>query len=146
MKKEILTLLVIVGAFALLQGLNFVKSPESRSGHHLIQTDDRNFYENMEASGDWVLLDFWAPWCPHCLKLKPAIRELAEENSETLRVLSVNQDEAPGLANQFRISGLPTLILLYKNREVDRRMGVLPKPVLADWVRGVKEETEKRAQ
>jgi len=143
MKKDILILLVIVGAFALLQGLNFVRAPESRSSHLLIQTDDVNFTENLEDAGDWVLLDFWAPWCGPCLKMKPSIKELAENNPESLSVLSVNNDEAPGLVGQFRVSGLPTLIMLYEGREVDRRMGYMPAPVLKDWVRGVKENTEQ---
>lgn len=134
MKKEMLILFVIVGAFALLQTLNFVKTPDAKASHLLLQTNDENFQQHLSEAGDWVLLDFWAPWCGPCLRLKPAINALAEANQNRLKVLSINVDEAPGLVAQFPSPGIPTLILLHQGREIDRRTGGMPKPVLLDWV------------
>lgn len=134
MKKEMLILFVIVGAFALLQTLNFVNTPDSKSSPLLLQTQDENFNQHVSEAGDWVLLDFWAPWCGPCLRLKPAINDLAEAKQGRLKVLSINVDEAPGLVQRYPSQGIPTLILLYQGEEVDRRIGGMPKPVLLHWV------------
>jgi thioredoxin len=141
MKKEMLILFVIVGAFALLQSLNFVRMPDTKSSPLLLQTNDETFLQHLDEAGDWVLLDFWAPWCAPCLRLKPAISALAEANEGRLQVLSINVDEAPGLVEQFPSQGIPTLILLYKGREIDRRTGGMPKPVLLDWVNSLIESS-----
>ncbi|WFB37143.1 thioredoxin family protein [Kiritimatiellota bacterium B12222] len=140
MKKEITILLLIVGAFALINTLNFVKLPEDKDSHALLQTNDDNYYERIRESGDWVLLDFWAPWCPPCLRMKPALNEYAEENIETLRVLSVNVDESPLTVNQYRINPIPTIVLLYQGQEVARHSGELPKAALAIWIQSAKAE------
>ncbi|MDF3129720.1 thioredoxin family protein [Kiritimatiellaeota bacterium B1221] len=137
MKKEILILVIIIGAFALIQSLNFVKMPETKGSPLLIPTDEVNFYQNVERSGDWVMLEFHAPWCGFCKKLKPVINELAQAHKDHLKILPINKDESPSLANEFHVSGIPALILLYKGREVDRRIGYMPKAVLSSWVEGV---------
>lgn len=141
MKKEMLIMFVIAGAFALLEGLNFVRLPEAKSSHLLLQTNDETFHQNLSEAGDWVLLDFWAPWCAPCVRLKPAINALAEANEGRLKVLSINVDEAPELVNQFPSQGIPTLILLYQGQEVDRRTGGMPKPVLLEWVNSLIDST-----
>jgi hypothetical protein len=56
MKKEILIVLVIIGAFALLQTLNFVRLPESMSSPYLVPTDDINFVQHITSAGDWTLV------------------------------------------------------------------------------------------
>lgn len=136
MKKEILILLVIIGAFAFFQSISFVRMPQTKGSPLVLQTEEANFYSNLSAAGDWALLEFWAPWCAPCRKLKPAINALAEEKQDQLKILAVNMDKSPSLANEFQISGTPTLILMYKGREVARRVGGLPKPVLINWVEG----------
>jgi thioredoxin-like negative regulator of GroEL len=134
MKKEILIMLVIVAAFALIQTLNFVGAPTISSSPHLVQTDDMNFVPNVMAAGDWALVNFWMPRCPACEKLKPAINQIAEEKLDRLRILSVNLNESPGIAGQFGVSATPTLVLLYRGREVSRKMGYMPVEVLDDWI------------
>jgi thioredoxin 2 len=141
MKKEILIIVVIVSAFALIQTLNFVRTPQISSSPHLVQTDDMTFVPNVTTAGDWALVSFWMPRCPACEKLKPAINQIAEENLDSLRILSVNLNESPGLAGQFGVSATPTLILLYRGREVARKLGYIPVEVLQDWVTTAKEST-----
>ncbi|MEX2607101.1 MAG: thioredoxin family protein [Kiritimatiellia bacterium] len=135
MKKDVLILLVIVGAFALIQSINSVGiGTGNKVGPLLIQTTEDTFQEKLTASGDWVLLDFWAPWCPNCLRYKPAINQVAASLKDSLKVLAVNVDDAPGIANQFNVSGIPVVVLLYRGREIDRRIGGMPAVVLEDWI------------
>jgi thioredoxin len=140
MKKDILILLVIIGAFAAVQSLNFVGvGTGGRAGPLLVQTTDETFQENLADSGDWVLVDFWAPWCGPCLQLKPTINKIAASNSDSLKVLAVNIDDAPGIADRFGVSSIPTLVLLYQGREIDRRIGGMPEPVMQEWITSSKQ-------
>lgn len=146
MKKDIVILLVIVGAFALVQSFNFVGiGTNNRVGPLLKQTTDDTFQENLRASGDWVLLDFWAPWCGSCLGFKPIINQTAESLKDSIKVLAVNVDDAPGTASFFNVSAIPTVVLLYQGREMDRRTGSLPAPVLEDWITSTQQATSAHA-
>lgn len=142
MKKDILILLVIVGAFALVQSLNFVGiGTNNKVGPLLTQTTDDTFQEHVNSSGDWIMVDFWAPWCGNCLRFKPAVNQVAGSLGDSLKVLAVNVDDAPGIAGQFNVSSIPTVVLLYRGQEMDRRIGGMPAPVLEDWITSLQEST-----
>ena len=79
-------------------------------------TEDNFETEVLKADGP-VLVDFWAPWCGPCRAIAPMIDQLAEENS-TAKIGKLNVDEAPGVAQKYGITGIPTL-LLFKNGEVE---------------------------
>jgi thioredoxin 1 len=70
-----------------------------------------------------TLVDFWAPWCPPCLMLKPELERLAPKLVGRANVAFVNVDEHPGLAEAFRVSGIPALFVLKGGRVVDAWTG-----------------------
>jgi thioredoxin 1 len=78
-------------------------------------TDDNFESEVLKADGP-VLVDFWAPWCGPCRAIAPMIDQLAQENSSA-KIGKLNIDDAPATAQQYGITGIPTL-LLFKNGEV----------------------------
>lgn len=89
-----------------------------------------NFENEVIKSDKPVLVDFWATWCGPCRMLAPVVEEIAEENSELIKVGKVNVDEEPLLANQFGISSIPTLILFKDGKPVSTSLGYRSKPMI----------------
>ncbi len=83
----------------------------------VLEFTDDNFDSEVLQSDGAVLVDFWAPWCGPCRAIAPMIDQLATENS-TAKIGKLNIDDAPGVAQRFGITGIPTL-LLFKNGEVE---------------------------
>lgn len=82
-------------------------------------------FKNSVASGV-SLVDFWAEWCGPCKMIAPSIEELAKEYEGRANVGKVNVDEAGGLAQEYGVSSIPTLIVLKDGAEVKRFVGVTP--------------------
>lgn len=96
----------------------------------VIETTSENFEK--ETKSGLVLIDFNADWCGPCQMLGPIVDELAEDYKTVpnLKFLSVNIDVSPDLAKDYRVSGIPCLVLLKDGEEIDRSVGVVPKKAL----------------
>jgi thioredoxin 1 len=65
-----------------------------------------------------VLIDFWAPWCGPCMTLLPTLEALAPMYDGTLKIVKVNIDECPELAEKFSVQGIPHLLLTKRGESV----------------------------
>lgn len=92
---------------------------------------EQNFQEEVLNSDKPVLVDFWATWCGPCMMLAPTIAEIAEEH-EDIKVGKVNVDEQPGLAGQFGIQSIPTVLLFKDGKPVRSSVGFVPKAQIED--------------
>ena len=91
----------------------------------LVDATDATFaYEARSSIA--VLVDLWAPWCGPCRVVGPMLENLAAEYAGRIKVVKVNVDENPALAQQFQATSIPTLIVIKGERVVDRIVGALP--------------------
>lgn len=82
--------------------------------------DENNFaIEVLNASAP-VLVNFWAPWCGLCRLVSPILDRVQSESNQTLKLVSINADENLRLANQYRLTSLPTIIVFYNGHIVYR--------------------------
>lgn len=72
---------------------------------------DANFEAEVAHSEVPVLIDFWAPWCGPCMTLLPTLEALAPMYDGSLKIVKVNIDECPELADKFNVQGIPYLVL-----------------------------------
>jgi thioredoxin 1 len=86
-----------------------------------------NFADEAEKSTLPVLIDFWAPWCMPCRMVGPVIEELAKAYDGTLKVGKVNVDEQGDLAERFRVTSIPTLIVMKGGQVVAQKIGAVPR-------------------
>ena len=109
----------------------------------LIHIDADSFDKEVRNSKTPVIVDFYADWCGPCKMLAPAFEELSSEYEGKLKFAKLNSDNAPELAMEFNVSGIPCLILMSKGKEVGRVVGYVPKPVLKAKVDSILSSVKK---
>lgn len=80
-----------------------------------------------------VLADFYADWCGPCKMLRPSLDAIAEERTD-VKVVAINIDDEPDLADEFDISSIPCVILFKNGAEADRSIGLKPKEMLEEML------------
>lgn len=101
----------------------------------LVQPLTLSIFESDVLKGDLpVLIDFWAPWCGPCRMMKPILDEASQALQGRVKVMTLNVDEEPALAQVFNVQGIPTLVLMKGSRVLSSWSGVRPLPALLSSV------------
>ncbi|NJC74248.1 thioredoxin [Planosporangium thailandense] len=96
--------------------------------------DDDTFAEIAEQATIPVVVDMWAVWCGPCRMVSPALETVARELAGRVKLVKVDVDKAPKLAQRFTIQAVPTLILMRNGQVIARQAGAAPAAALRKWV------------
>lgn len=110
----------------------------------LTSATESSFAEELDAPVP-VIVDFWAPWCMPCRMVKPGLEKLAAEHAGKLKVVEVNVDEEPRLAQRFQASSIPLLVVFRAGEEHDRIVGAVPPAEVERRLRPILETTAEPA-
>ena len=97
----------------------------------VVEVNDQNFAE-VKSSNLPVLLDIGATWCGPCKALAPVIEEIANEYEGKVLVCKVDVDDTPGIASEFRVRNVPTVLFIKNGVAVDKSVGLVAKATLTD--------------
>jgi thioredoxin 1 len=100
----------------------------------LPEVSQATFQSDVLASDKPVLVDFWAPWCGPCKMLAPVVEKIAGKMGEQISFVKLNTDEAPSIAGQYQVSGIPCLILFKGGQAVDRIVGFVPESTITSML------------
>ena len=81
-----------------------------------------------------VLLDFFATWCGPCKMLSPILEQVANDNPD-VKVVKVDVDEEPALAQQFGVMSIPTLVVFKDGQAVNQSVGGKSKAQIEEMLR-----------
>jgi thioredoxin 1 len=80
--------------------------------------------------------DFWAPWCPYCMRLKPVFDSVARDY-ENIKFVKVNVGEESELATRYGIQGIPVIKFFCEGKEVGEIVGYLPQDALKKEIENI---------
>jgi thioredoxin 1 len=92
---------------------------------------EESFDKQVLESEQPVLVDFWAEWCGPCHAIAPVLDQIAQERSD-LKVVKLNIDEQPAIAQRYGVMSIPTLILFKDGEPAAAAVGAMPKTMLEE--------------
>ena len=96
------------------------------------QLTEENFEQEALNFPGVILVDVWATWCPPCIALTPVIEGLAKKYADNpnVRIAQLNYDEAEGVAANYSIMSIPTLMVFANGEQQANEVGLRPPPFL----------------
>jgi thioredoxin 2 len=95
----------------------------------IVAADDADF-DVAVGTKQLVLVDLWAPWCGPCRMVAPVLERLAHDFAGRVKVVKVNVDSSPQLAQRYHATSIPMLLFLRDGQLVDTVVGAQPEHVL----------------
>jgi len=82
-------------------------------------------FQNLIKSEKPILIDFSAEWCAPCKALKPILKQVAKATKGRARIIKIDVDNNPEIAQELQIRGVPTMIIYKDGKQLWRQSGVM---------------------
>jgi thioredoxin 1 len=93
----------------------------------IVTLTQENFATEVLQSTSPVLVDFWAEWCGPCKMIAPVLDELATEYTGKIKICKVNIDQHQGIAAEYGVRAIPTLLMFSKGQVTEQMVGLRSK-------------------
>jgi putative thioredoxin len=105
----------------------------------VIDVTDATFEQDVLIRSEQVpvVVDLWAPWCGPCRTLGPILEKVVEATGGSVALVKVNVDENPKISTTFQVQSIPAVFAIKDRQIVDRFIGALPEPQVAEFVGGL---------
>lgn len=98
------------------------------------KVSDASFEADVLKATGPVVVDFWAEWCGPCKMIAPALDEIQASLGDKVKIVKLNVDENPGIAQKYGIMSIPTLMIFKGGELASRQVGAAPKAKLEQWI------------
>ena len=97
----------------------------------VLHATDADFADQVLASDQPVLVDFWAPWCGPCKMIAPALDQLAADYAGKAKVVKVDVDQNQATAMKYHVRSIPMLLVFKGGQIHGQQIGAVGKAQLA---------------
>lgn len=98
----------------------------------VVELTKENFEETVTGN-DFVIVDYWAPWCGPCRSFAPTFEKVSEEHPDIV-FAKVNTEDEQEIAGHFQIRSIPTLMIFREKVIIFSQPGALPESGLKDLI------------